>query len=313
MKRAILVILLLVGISLVACTEVTVTRVQKGDEPGLRYYLPQPILIVTPQEDGTMEVRVESIADRNQAYSVEAKSYLASYKLTFKQSQGLLTEVSLTSDSSTIAAESVKAAGEVKKSKIEAETEATAKAFDKQEAALKERQGEMKNLQDSLATARIAQAEAYAVLAATENASAKAEAKVEAAKAKAKVDELERQLEQLRQVGSKGFSRVKEDVKKLQESLAKARCEKAQADAAVAAAKTDKAKAEAAIAEEKAETKVTELEKELKNAKSEFKRISRPGPVILLVKEDAESGVLELVPVNFDSQPQEIFPSYERP
>ena len=96
MKRSILLVLILItAINLAACTRVTVRRVETGAEPGLRYYLPQPVIIVTPQEDGTMQVRVESIADRSEAYSVSAKSWFASYKLVLKHSQGLLTEVSL--------------------------------------------------------------------------------------------------------------------------------------------------------------------------------------------------------------------------
>jgi hypothetical protein len=265
-----------------------------------------------------MEVRVESIADRSQAYSVSAKSWFASYKLVLKHNQGLLTEVSLTSDSSAVAAESVKAVGEVKKSKIEAETEATKKAVEKQETAAKERRDEMKKLQDSLADAQIEAAQAAAALETLKDSAdvtKKEEAKIAKAKADAKVDELKKRVE-LGQVGSGGFSIVKEDVKKLQDSLAKAQLEAAKAAAALEAlkeTKDEKAKAEAAKAKEKADDKVKELEKELKNAESKFNRISRPGPVILLVKEDATSGVLQLVPVNFDAEPQKMFASYERP
>ena len=102
----------------------------------------------------------------------------------------------------------------MKKSKIEAETEATKKASEKEEAASKERRDELKKLQDSLAQAQIEAAQAAAVLEAlkdTTDEAKKLEAKIAKEKADAKVKYLEEQLRKSGQVGSGSFSLVQED------------------------------------------------------------------------------------------------------
>jgi hypothetical protein len=213
---------------------------------------------VTPQEDGTMEIRVESIADRTEEYSVSTESYLSSFKLVMKQSQGLLTEVSLTSDSSAVASESIKATGEIKKSKIEAETEATKKAYEKQEAASKEQRDGLKKLQDSLEDAKIELAQAEAALKETKDEAKKEEVAIVKAKANAKVETIKERLGKLGQEGAGEYSKVKE------------------------------------------------------NEESKFKAINRPGPVLLLIQEDDQIGP-QLIPMNFNNEPQKMFVSYERP
>ena len=105
-------------------------------------------------------------------------------------------------------------------------------------------------------------------------------------------------------------------MERLTDNLAKAQSEAAQAAAALEAlkkTKDEKAKAEAAEAKKEADAKVRDKVRELENAGSKFKDIERPGPVILLVKEDAQSGDLQLVPVNFGTEPQKMFASYEGP
>lgn len=110
-----------------SCTSVaSVKRVTPGAdaEPGLRYYLPQPFLVVTPQDDGKIEAHWEFLADQSQEYAVDAWSFLGNHKLEMKTLHGLLASVDWAGGSDAVAAEAVKAAGEVSKQRIDSEIEA---------------------------------------------------------------------------------------------------------------------------------------------------------------------------------------------
>jgi hypothetical protein len=211
MRRIPCTVIILLGHVLTACTDVTVRRVTTGNEPGIRYFLPQPVLSVTPLENGSMDVRTEILADRSETYAMEATSYLASHKVIMKLNKGLLTEVTLNQDSSAVAAEAVKATGEIAKTKIETETAARTAAQKKEEEALQKKRDELKNLEDSLDQAKIeldqAQKAKEALLPGASDADKQAAAVV-VAKAQAKKDYLEGQLQRARSdLGS--FSTVK--------------------------------------------------------------------------------------------------------
>lgn len=193
MNRLISSFVVLWGTILVGCTSITVKPAEQNTE-GLRYYLPQPFIVMTPQEDGSLEARVENIADRAQGYAVTATSYVATHKLVMKLDEGLLAEVSLSQDSSAVAAETAKAAGEAEKARIEASTEAATKTRDKQEEAAKTRREELKQLQDALAESELAYEEAKAEFDATGDATKKKVAEISMKKAEAKVKALRRQL-----------------------------------------------------------------------------------------------------------------------
>ncbi len=265
-QRIILSVIILLGVNSIGCTNVTV-KPAKQNTDGLRYYLPQPFLIVTPQEDGSIEARVESIADRQQAYAVSAMSGFASHKLVVKLDQGLLEEVSMTQDSSSVVAETVKAAGELQKSKIEAKTAAATKASEKQEAASKARQEERKKLQDALLQADLELAEAEAERDTTTDTTMKQSAIVAVAKAQAKVDMLRRQLSSA-EVNDPTFSSLSAPDRNNQAPPPQA---------------------------------------------PGFKKTTRPGPVVFRIEENAASGVLQLVPVNFEETAQKTFETYEGP
>lgn len=199
---------------LAGCTRVVVTRVDTGNEEGLRYYLPQSFLVVTPQEDGTIETHVEYVADRSQAYAVTATSYLATHNLVVKLNQGLLTEVSLTKDTSAVAAEVAKAAGEIQKTRIETQTAATKAASDKADTETKARKDARQKIVDSLALAQVDLAQATAKKNALPAGSdEQKEAAVAEAAAQAKVTELTRQLGAFDAGGTGAFSTLEDATK----------------------------------------------------------------------------------------------------
>jgi hypothetical protein len=171
--------------------------------------------------------------------------------------------VTLNQDSSAVAAEGVKAAGEIAKIKIETETTARTEAQKKEEESLQKRRGELKKLADSLAQAEIELAQAIAARDALPSDASSAD------------------------------------------------------------------KQAAAVAFAKAEAKVKELKAQLDSAHSDLGSFStivtpikRPGPVLFTIKEvncDLKKEdpkcepLLQLVPLNFDSESQRTFEIYQAP
>jgi hypothetical protein len=110
-------------------TTVTSRREAPGME-GQGYALPLPLIEVIPQADGTLAVAVKYVADPNNRYVISASSFLSSYTLDVQtDDDGLLKSVSLDAKSAEVAADLLKAAGEVRKAEL------AAKAKDEDEAA----------------------------------------------------------------------------------------------------------------------------------------------------------------------------------
>jgi len=104
---------------------------------GIRYCLPQPFLVITPQEDGSVTARWHFLADRSQEYAVDAWSLLGKHKLEIKTIHGLLASVDWKGEADAVAAEAVKAAGEIRKQELESDIE-SAKASAAQQAKLRD-------------------------------------------------------------------------------------------------------------------------------------------------------------------------------
>ncbi len=216
MKIQILVITISFCIVLSGCTQVTV-KPAEDDKPA-SYYLPQPYIFITPKEDGTLDVRTESISNHSEGYSVSAKSFLASHKLLLKQNHGLLSEVALTRDSSAVAAESVKTAGAIKKAGIEARVARETKKLEKLEEREDSRLAAINKIKEALQQAEIELGQAKAAY----KVSKSEDNKITLRKAEAKVKVLQKQLRNITNGGSfsykfddKGsFSIAKNNVKR---------------------------------------------------------------------------------------------------
>ncbi|GGC93436.1 hypothetical protein [Undibacterium terreum] len=109
---------------------------------GLHYFLPQPVIQMTPKIDGSMEVEVVYWPDTNNEYVVTAESYLGKYTLDLNiDKSGFLGSVSLEADSSGIAKQALDSATELRVAKMNATKErakteaADAKAKEEKQAS----------------------------------------------------------------------------------------------------------------------------------------------------------------------------------
>ena len=87
-----------------ACASVTVSPVKDASTVGLRYWLPQPYLLMTPQADGSATYQWLYLPDSSQEYAVVMSSYFSTFKIDVQRDNGLLKSVALNMDSSAIAA-----------------------------------------------------------------------------------------------------------------------------------------------------------------------------------------------------------------
>lgn len=117
-------------------------EVQKADDttPGIRYFLPQPFLQVTPRTDGGVDVEVVYLPDAENEYAVEAKSIIGNFTIDVNRSaEGFLETVNFNGDSTGVAKQLIASAGNVIAAEVEAKTEkAKAQAVEAKEAAKKE-------------------------------------------------------------------------------------------------------------------------------------------------------------------------------
>lgn len=126
---------------------------------GIEYSLPVPIVRVTPQANGTMDVKVEYLPDPDNTYVLRTKSMVSSYTLDVLRENGMLKSVSLDSKSDAVAAAVAESAGRL----IDARSAAEAK---EQEAAEKAEAEQAKALSDANLAVAMAQAKLDALTAA---------------------------------------------------------------------------------------------------------------------------------------------------
>ena len=93
-----------VNIITIGCTNVTVKPASTVGATGFRYYLPQPYLLVTPNEDGqTITVEQKLLPDYSRGYVIDGRSYFASHDVTVTTENGLLEKFDMTTDSTAVA------------------------------------------------------------------------------------------------------------------------------------------------------------------------------------------------------------------
>lgn len=105
---------------------VSVVTVKKADPkndeatPGLRYYLPQVFLQVTPAADGTITVEKLYLPDRRHQYAVSASSYLSAHTLDVERDEkGFLKSVVFSADSSAVAQQALTSAANLRAAQID--------------------------------------------------------------------------------------------------------------------------------------------------------------------------------------------------
>ena len=198
---------------LAGCTQVDVDRVTTGEERGMRYYLPQPFIVITPKANGTMDVRVDYYPDKSQQYAIDVDSFMASHELRVKVRNGLLTSVDSTSDSAAVAAAFAKSAGEVAEAKINADKAAEEAAKTAAAAMKAEQQKKVDGYESKLIELRADLRGKEALLANTQDEAEKRKLLGEIAAIKATIDLYEGLLGDARSalVGGAGFNAPVDD------------------------------------------------------------------------------------------------------
>jgi hypothetical protein len=137
--------LLLCACALVSgCVSIVNSKKATETSPGVRYYLPQVFLKVTPGIDGSVKVEPEYLPDPRHEYVIDTTSFLGNYTIDITRSEkGFLEGVTFNSDSTAIAKQLLTSEANVRAAEIDAKaakanTEATdvKAAADKQTAAV---------------------------------------------------------------------------------------------------------------------------------------------------------------------------------
>jgi hypothetical protein len=182
------------SVALAACIVtagcVTYSNVEKYDatknQVGFKYALPRPYVLVTPNLDGSVDVKTVMLPDMDNQYVVTTKSFLSSYKYELAFDQGMLKSVTNKADAAALGAQALTNAAAVKKADIEASS--TAKKEAAKDAA-KASADAAKALSDAELELEVATAELKAL---TGNKDAKPEqvvdAQVKVARANSRVD-----------------------------------------------------------------------------------------------------------------------------
>lgn len=142
MRKIIAILLAVFTFVFLGCS--TKIKVQKVDDfdsktEGVRYYLPQPFLLISPKNDGGVDVSVEYLPDYDNQYAVQVETRLAAHTLEVAIDNGFLTKVTYSPDDSGVASQMVDTAGNLAKAQLEADAAAEKAAA---EAAEKEREKE---------------------------------------------------------------------------------------------------------------------------------------------------------------------------
>lgn len=119
-------------------SQVSVTKVTPANRDtvrGQRYFLPQPFLLVSPNDVGGASVEVIHLADPQREYAVETSSFLSKYAFEMKTENGLLKSVNWKPDDTSIPAQFIDSAGNIAKARYEAESASKEKEAEKAEKA----------------------------------------------------------------------------------------------------------------------------------------------------------------------------------
>jgi hypothetical protein len=111
-------------LSLLVSGCISYTSVQKdpdGKRPGIRYALPRPYLLVTPNPDLTVTYQWLYLPDRSNQYVVTSWSFLAKYDLDVQVENGLLTSVGSKQDTGGVASQLISTLASIEAAKLKAE------------------------------------------------------------------------------------------------------------------------------------------------------------------------------------------------
>jgi hypothetical protein len=130
-------------------TTMTVKPVTTNKEPeGVRYYLPKPLLMVTPQNDGTAKFEWIYVPDGTAQYAVKTSAYLAKHSTSVEiDESGFLKKLSWNGTPTELAGTTLETAADIRKAQIE-------RAAADEKAERVDAEAAQKKLDDAIAAAR---------------------------------------------------------------------------------------------------------------------------------------------------------------
>jgi hypothetical protein len=130
-----------------------VTKETGSRNTGIRYYLPQPFIQVTPQADGSIEVQEVLLPNPNEQYAIDVVSLLSNHTLDIKLEGGFLKTIQLDAKSAEVAKALIESGGKLAETKINTDADLEKAAATAKNAAEKERQKNIETAQATLANA----------------------------------------------------------------------------------------------------------------------------------------------------------------
>lgn len=137
------------GILLVfsSCTSITVEPISPDTQispdsdtkviQGQRFSLPRPYIQMKIQDDGTHKAEILYLPDPEHTYAVDSFNFFANAKLDVTTKDEMLTVLNWTGDSSAVLADTLKSAGDIAKSVLEAKKQEQAERMTKENTAVK--------------------------------------------------------------------------------------------------------------------------------------------------------------------------------
>jgi hypothetical protein len=135
---------LLAALALMGCTTLFQSRpADAANGAGMRYWLPRPHILMSPQADGSVQVQVVYLPDESREYTIEASALASRLDLNVvydKEAPWLLSEVSLDAGNASVADSLIDNAAAVREAEINARQTA-------EQAAATQRQGVLTQIQ----------------------------------------------------------------------------------------------------------------------------------------------------------------------
>jgi hypothetical protein len=128
-----------------------VTEETGSRNTGIRYYLPQPFIRVTPQADGSIEVQELFLPDPKEQYAIDVVSLLSNHTLDITLEGGFLKKIQLDAKSAEVAKALIESGGKLAEAKLTTNAEVEKAAANAKNAAEGERQKKIATAQATLA------------------------------------------------------------------------------------------------------------------------------------------------------------------
>ena len=168
--RAPAIIALIAATTLTGCvTRLDVRPATTQDVEGTRYSLPKPLLMATPQSDGTVAFSWQYVPDDERTYAIASSVVMAKDHTTITLDNGLLKKISFHPDSTDVTTQFINSSTEVAKARLKALDDARAAAQKKADDAAAAIQTARNDVRDAKTAVAKIEAEIAALKATDQN------------------------------------------------------------------------------------------------------------------------------------------------